>query len=113
MLIENLATLKIHRLTQEQYDRELAAGRIDPNAIYLTPDEGADLSDYITTDQLEDAVEDALAKAKASGEFKGENGYTPVRGTDYWTEADKAEIKAYIDAAVEAALAAANSWGEF
>ena len=26
--------------------------------------------------------------------LKGDNGYTPVRGTDYWTEADKAEIQA-------------------
>ena len=39
MITENLSTLKIHKLTQEQYDRELAAGRIDPNALYLTPDE--------------------------------------------------------------------------
>ena len=30
----------------------------------------------------------------------GADGYTPVRGTDYWTEADKAEIKAYVDAAI-------------
>ena len=28
---------------------------------------------------------------------KGENGYTPIRGTDYWTEADKAEIKGYVN----------------
>ncbi len=28
---------------------------------------------------------------------KGDSGYTPQRGTDYWTEADKAEIKNYID----------------
>ena len=27
----------------------------------------------------------------------GASGYTPVRGTDYWTAADIAEIKAYID----------------
>ena len=30
----------------------------------------------------------------------GENGYTPVRGTDYWTETDIAEIKAYVDEAI-------------
>lgn len=30
----------------------------------------------------------------------GANGYTPVRGTDYWTEADKAEIKSYVDDAI-------------
>ena len=31
---------------------------------------------------------------------KGADGYTPVRGTDYWTDADKAEIKAYVDEAI-------------
>ena len=30
----------------------------------------------------------------------GEDGYTPVRGTDYWTDADKAEIKSYVDEAI-------------
>lgn len=30
----------------------------------------------------------------------GEKGTTPVRGTDYWTAADKAEIKAYVDNAI-------------
>lgn len=30
----------------------------------------------------------------------GAAGYTPVRGTDYWTEADKAEIKSYVDEAI-------------
>ena len=39
MITENLSTLKINKLTQAQYDRELAAGNIDPNALYLTPDE--------------------------------------------------------------------------
>ena len=30
----------------------------------------------------------------------GPDGKTPVRGTDYWTDADKAEIKAYVDEAI-------------
>ena len=32
-----------------------------------------------------------------SGKF---NGYTPVRGVDYWTEADKAEIHDYVEEAI-------------
>lgn len=32
---------------------------------------------------------------------KGDDGYTPVRGTDYWTDTDKAEMEAYIDQAIE------------
>ena len=42
------------------------------------------------------------AKADA-GDFNGNDGadgYTPVRGTDYWTDADKAEIKSYVDEAI-------------
>lgn len=30
----------------------------------------------------------------------GEHGYTPIRGTDYWTDEDKAEIKGYVDEAI-------------
>ena len=50
MNTENLSTLKIHKLSKTQYERELAAGRIDENAIYLTPDEAIDLSGYATID---------------------------------------------------------------
>ena len=52
MITENLQTLKIIRLTQEQYDRESAAGNLDENALYLTPDEATDLSGYATKDEL-------------------------------------------------------------
>ena len=31
---------------------------------------------------------------------KGDPGYSPIRGTDYWTAADKAEIKSYVDDAI-------------
>lgn len=49
MNTENLSTLKIHKLTKEQYERELAAGRIDVNAFYLTPEEAVKLSDLGVT----------------------------------------------------------------
>jgi hypothetical protein len=52
MQTENLSTLKIHKLSKAQYERELEAGRIDPNALYLTPDEGVDLSSYATKDEI-------------------------------------------------------------
>jgi hypothetical protein len=161
MITENLSTLKIHKLKKEQYDREFGAGRIDENALYLTPDEEMDLSGYATVEQLNTkadtehthttsditdfqeslntAINEAITQAKESGELKGDkgddgisvthswngttltitsasgtssanlkgdkgdmgaDGYTPVRGTDYWTAADKAEIKAYVDEAI-------------
>lgn len=55
---------------------------------------------------LPTAVNDALAQAKASGEFdgadgaKGADGYTPVRGTDYWTAADQEQIVSDVLAAL-------------
>jgi len=44
LITENLSTLKIHKLSKEQYNRELDAGRIDENALYLTPDEEISLT---------------------------------------------------------------------
>ena len=64
MNIENLSTLKIHKLTQEQYDRELAAGRIDENALYLTPDEASSVDNTLT-------IAGAAADAKAVGDALG------------------------------------------
>lgn len=37
MQTEDLLVLKIHKLTQEQYDRTSNAGMLDANALYLTP----------------------------------------------------------------------------
>lgn len=86
------------------------------------------LEDKLSQEDLQDAVDSALAQAKESGEFDGEDGqdgvsvthewdgttlvvtsasgtteadlkgakgdagYTPQKGTDYWTDADKAEM---------------------
>ena len=41
----------------------------------------------------------SIKSAYESGEFKGQDGYTPIKGTDYWTDADKQEI---VDDTVEA-----------
>lgn len=45
MITENIPTFKIHKLTQAQYDRELEAGNIDENALYLTPDNITEIYD--------------------------------------------------------------------
>jgi hypothetical protein len=57
MITENLSGLKIHKLTQEQYDRERAAGRLDENAIYLTPEEEFNLSEYALLSDVEGIYE--------------------------------------------------------
>ena len=91
---------------------------------------GEALAEKLSSAALDDAIDTALAEAKAGGEFdgkdgasvthswngttlsitsasgttsadlRGEPGYSPVCGTDYWTAADKAEIKAYVDEAI-------------
>ena len=69
------------------------------DAGYLT--EHQDISHLLPRTELGAAVDVALAKAKASGAFDGEDGedgMTPVKGVDYYTEADKAEFSEYIAA---------------
>ena len=65
MITENLPILKIHKLTQAQYDRELEAGRIDETAIYLTPDDESVDSKIATHDTAADAHSDLRSKLDA------------------------------------------------
>lgn len=103
MITENLSTLKIHKLTQAQYDREFEAGNIDPSALYLTPDENNRI--FVQNEEPIDAEDGALwvdmdVEGTISGGNSSNDGYTPVKGIDYWTEEDKAEIKSYVDDAI-------------
>ena len=56
------------------------------------PSYTADEVGAVAKTELQTAVDTALAQAKASGAFDGADGHTPVKGTDYWTASDKAEI---------------------
>lgn len=38
MITENVSTLKINKLTQTQYDREIESGNVEENALYLIPE---------------------------------------------------------------------------
>jgi hypothetical protein len=38
MITNDLSTLQIHKLSEEQFKREVELGRMDPTAIYMTPD---------------------------------------------------------------------------
>ena len=87
MITENLSTLKIHKLTQEQYDRELAAGRIDESALYLTPEE-EDSNIFIATKDVTTFAE--IQEAVNAGKYVVLNaayGYWPLFGcTNYSAE---------------------------
>lgn len=49
-------------------------------------------NDKLSQSDLQNAVNAALLQAKESGEFDGADGHTPIKGTDYFTDADKADI---------------------
>ena len=58
MLTENLSTLKINRLTQEQYDTALTNGSINANELYLTPDDNElDTSSFLRVTDVGSAVD--------------------------------------------------------
>lgn len=73
MITENLNTLKINKLTQEQYDNAKAEGKIDENELYLTPDESIVDQTYNATSnyaQSGKAVAEAIS-AKVSVRIDG------------------------------------------
>lgn len=57
-----------------------------------------------TTLKYEDLTDAQKAELKGEQGEQGEAGYTPMRGVDYWTEEDVAEIKAYVDSQIGGAL---------
>jgi len=48
------------------------------------------------SEKIPEAVNGAMAQAKAGGEFDGADGHTPVKGVDYYTEEEKAEWETVI-----------------
>lgn len=84
-------------LEQEKQAREDAVSSLSDQ---ITAQKEA-IDEKVSTDQLNTAVNSALQTAKESGDFKGdpgqpgtpgEDGHTPEKGVDYWTEQDKAEM---------------------
>lgn len=103
-------TMTFENLTPEQ--KESLKGAKGDNGTTFTPsvDSKGNLS-WTNEDGLENpatvnikgpkgadgtmSFEDLTPEQKES--LKGKPGYTPVRGTDYWTESDIASIESYID----------------
>ena len=58
MITENLSTLKINSLTQQQYDTALTNGSINANELYLTPDDNElDTSSFLRVTDVGSAVD--------------------------------------------------------
>ena len=92
---EDFVTQQIANLVNSAPD---ALNTLDELAAALGDDENFattvtnQIAEKVSKTELTTEVNSALAAAKESGEFDGADGYTPVKGTDYWTEADKAEM---------------------
>lgn len=97
MITENLSTLKIHKLTQAQYNRELVAGRIDETALYLTPEEAINLSEYITINEANNTYE-----TKSDASLKLDKSKT-------YTDEQIALIKEYADGLVNGEISLDHS----
>ncbi|MCQ2436008.1 MAG: hypothetical protein MJ101_03785 [Clostridia bacterium] len=68
----------------------------DAVAPYVLPNGNWAVYDKDTSEFVDSGI-----RSYFTGEITaGNDGYTPVRGTDYWTDEDIAEIKAYIDDAI-------------
>lgn len=100
-ITEKLSTLKIHKLTREQYEEKLANGTIDETALYLTPDEEIDLTPYATIEQLNE---------------KSDIGHTHVISdvTDLQAKLDSnlATSKSYTDTKVSGLASTAKSYSD-
>ena len=58
MIIENLTTLKINQLTQAQYEAALAAGTVNENELYATPDNNElDTTTFLRVSDVGSAVD--------------------------------------------------------
>ena len=62
MITENVSTLQIHKLTQEQYEIALENGELNDNSIYLTPTE---IKDYILRSEFNEYINSLELRIKA------------------------------------------------
>lgn len=62
----------------------------------VMPD-GSRLADYKPKVELTEEQIAALKGKDGKDGVDGKDGYTPQRNIDYWTDADKQEIKGYVD----------------
>jgi hypothetical protein len=100
LITENLSTLKIHKLTQEQYDREFEAGRIDPSAMYLTP-----------ADEETDPTVPAWAKEPAKPTYTASEVGADASGTaSSLISTHNSDATAHIDIRAELAMMDDEHW---
>ena len=96
-----MAALLVTTLTScgsqgEKGERGAKGDRGENGADGETPYIGENQNWWVWDVDTEDYVDSGVS---AEGK-PGQKGDTPVRGVDYWTDADKNEIKSYVDEAI-------------
>ena len=71
-LAENLSILKIYKLTEEQYQQKIDSGDAEDDALYLTPDEELDLSQYATKEYVDSEIA-SIPTPNVSGQIETHN----------------------------------------
>lgn len=94
MITENVSTFKIHKLTQEQYESALAAGNLDENALYLTPDQsGATFTPSVDEDGNLSWTNDKGLENPATVNIKGDDAKVPYTYSTTDLEAGVSELE--------------------
>ena len=83
MIIENLTTLKINQLTQAQYEAALAAGTVNENELYATPDNNElDTTTFLRVSDVGSAVDTNPINADTLGGKSASEFLTAVDKTE-------------------------------
>lgn len=53
-------------------------------------------NELVDKNYVDTHITNTLAEARESGEFNGKDGYTPIKGVDYYTDKEKVEFETYI-----------------
>ena len=93
-----MPTLKVKNEGQWVDVLNSASGSAENGGYYIpSVDSGGNLSWTASKSGMPAVVP---ANIKGQKGDTGAAGYTPVRGVDYWTDADIAQIKSYVDDAI-------------
>lgn len=78
-------TLKIHRMTQAEYESAVANGTIEENSLYLTPDEPIDLSGYATKSEVNSHKNDTSVHVTAEQKDNWDATYNKWKNHNYYS----------------------------
>ena len=96
MITENLDVLKIHKLSKAQYEREYEAGRLEENALYLTPvDDMSEVVKIVPQDFTDEQKVQARENIGITG--TGKDGFSPIISLDDFDDSTGTGVRISIE----------------